>query len=67
MELDPPLHAEVQANNLGRLVVSGKNIKEYTTARIERREGTVRGREGGATRNGKEGMAMQGWRERAQR
>ena len=67
MELDPPLHALVQANNLGRLVVAGKKIKEYTTARIERREGRMRGREGVGTRNGKEEMAMRGWREKGQR
>jgi len=64
MELDPPLHAEVQANNLGRLVVAGKKIKDYTTARIERRGGRVRRREPVGTRDGKEGLAMRGWRER---
>ena len=61
LELDPPLEAEVQANNLGRLVVAGKKIKEYTTARIEKREGRVGG--GKEQRNGREeGTRMGGWR-----
>jgi len=63
MELDPPLEAEVQANNLGRLVVAGRKIKEYTTARIERREGRVGGGKGRREGREEEGRAaVRGWR-----